>query len=168
VKDDRSHFPVPERRRRAARDIVAALSLPELRSTPSEPTRPLPMFELGRLSSDTSMLYAVGHVDASGRIASSEIVEALAWRPGEQLKIVTTLGAIAIFASPEGLYSAPRKPCVVVPIALRRRYGIKPGDHVFLAAAPEHAIVLVYSRQTMNDILAQYHSARTAGGEADS
>ena len=126
------------------------------------------MFEPGRLSRDASMLYGVGHVDASGRVASREIVEALAWRPGDRLEIVMARGAITIFASPEGLYSVPRKPCVVIPVAIRRRYGIKAGDHVFLAAAPEYAIVLVYPRQTVNDMLAQYHSERLAGGGAGS
>lgn len=164
MNDDCLHLPSSERRRTAARDIVATLSLPELCPTSLEPIRPLPVFELERLSRDTSMLYGVGHVDASGRVASREIVEALAWRPGDRLEMVTAHGAISIFASREGLYSVPRKPCVVIPVAMRRRYGIKPGDHVFLAAAPKYAIVLVYPRQTVNDMLAQYHSAQVADG----
>ena len=168
MNDDRLHLPSSERRRTAARDIVAALSLPELCPTSSAPIRPLPVFDLGRLSRDTSMLYGAGHIDASGRVASREIVEALDWRPGDLLEMVTAHSAISIFASPEGLYSVPRKPCVVIPAAIRRRHGIKPGDHIFLAAAPEYAIVLVYPRQTVNDMLAQYHAAQVADGGAGS
>jgi len=53
--------------RTAAQEIVAALSLPLSRPS-AEPLRPLPMVNLHQISRDTTMLYGVGPVDASGRV----------------------------------------------------------------------------------------------------
>ena len=105
------------------------------------------------------MLYGVGRVDASGRVASRDIVRALGWHPGDKLDVVTALGAIVILASPDGLFTVPPRPCIVIPAAARRQHDIEPGDHVLLAAAPEYGIVIVHTRQAMNDMLASYHSA---------
>ena len=105
------------------------------------------------------MLYGVGRVDASGRVANRDIVRALGWKPGDKLEIVPTLGCIIILASPDGLFSVPVKPCIVIPVAARQFHNISAGDHVLLAAAPEYGIVIVHTRQAMNDMLARYHAA---------
>jgi bifunctional DNA-binding transcriptional regulator/antitoxin component of YhaV-PrlF toxin-antitoxin module len=147
----------------AARDIVAALALP-LSPVAAEPLRPLPLFDLRRLSRDTTMLYGVGRVDASGRVSDREIVRALGWRPGDRLEVVPALGAIVILSAPEGLLSVPVRPCIVIPAAARRLHSIETGDHVLLAAAPEYGIVIVHTRQAMNDMLARYHSSVRSPG----
>ena len=74
--------PVTKNVRTAAHEIVAALALPAMSLAASEPLRPLPLIGLHQLSQDTTMLYGVGRVDASGRVASRDIVRALGWRPG--------------------------------------------------------------------------------------
>jgi bifunctional DNA-binding transcriptional regulator/antitoxin component of YhaV-PrlF toxin-antitoxin module len=146
------------RTRTAAQEIVAALALPLCPAEPG-PLRPLPLFDLDRLSRDTTLLYGVGRVDASGRVANRDIIRALGWKPGDKLEIVPTLGGIVILASPDGLFSVPRKLCVVIPVAARQHHHISAGDHVLLAAAPEYGIVIVHTRQAMNDMLARYHAA---------
>lgn len=144
--------------RTAAQDIVAALALP-LSPTSAEPLRPLPLFDLRQLSRDTTMLYGVGPVDASGRVKNSDIVRALGWQPGDKLEVIPGLGGIVILSSPGGLFTVPLKPCIVIPAAARRIHDIQPGDHVLLAAAPEYSVVIVHTRQAMNEMLARYHSA---------
>ena len=37
------------------------------------------------------MLYDIGRVDASGRVASNDIVNALHWRPGSKLDVIRDL-----------------------------------------------------------------------------
>jgi bifunctional DNA-binding transcriptional regulator/antitoxin component of YhaV-PrlF toxin-antitoxin module len=103
-------------------------------------------------------LYGVGRVDASGRVKSIDIVRALGWRAGDKLEVVTALGGIVIIASPEGLFSVPHQPCIVIPAAARHQHDIGPGDHVLLAAAPAYGVVVVHTRQSMNEMLARYHS----------
>jgi bifunctional DNA-binding transcriptional regulator/antitoxin component of YhaV-PrlF toxin-antitoxin module len=152
------------RTRTAAQEIVAALALPLCPVEP-EPLRPLPLIDLHQLSRDTTMLYGVGRVDASGRVKSCDIIRALGWKPGDKLEIVSTFGGIVFLASPDGLFSVPRNPCVVIPVAARQQHNITAGDHVLLAAAPEYGVVIVHTRQAMNDMLARYHAA-SPGPEA--
>lgn len=144
--------------RTAAQGIVAALALP-LTPAPAEPPRPLPLIGLHQLSRDTTLLYGVGPVDASGRIKNSDIVRALGWQPGDKLEVITGLGGIVIFSSHDGLFTVPAKPCIVIPAAARRIHDIQPGDHVLLAAAPVYGFVIVHTRQAVNEMLARYHSA---------
>ncbi len=148
----------PEDERTAAQNIVAALGLSPLPEDPSEPIRPLPLIDLRRLSRDTTVLYAVGRVDSSGRVMNTDIVRALGWQAGDKLEVVIALGGIVILASPDGLFSVPDKPRLVLPAAARRQHDIGPGDHVLLAAAPEYGVVVVHTRQAMNEMLARYHS----------
>ena len=149
--------------RTAAQAIVAALALP-LSPASAEPLRPLPLFSLHQLSRDTTMLYGVGPVDASGRVKNSDIVRALGWQPGDKLEVIPALGGIVILSSPDGLFTVPLKPCIVIPAAARRIHNIKPGDHVLLAAAPEYRVVIVHTRQAVNEMLARYHSTFPSRG----
>lgn len=145
--------------RSTAQAIVAALALPLSPAPMDEPFRPLPLIGLRQVSRDTTMLYGVGPVDASGRVKNSDIVRALGWQPGNKLEVVLGLGGIVIFPSPDGLFTVPAKPCIVIPAAARRIHDIQPGDHVLLAAAPEYGVVIVHTRQAVNEMLARYHSA---------
>jgi bifunctional DNA-binding transcriptional regulator/antitoxin component of YhaV-PrlF toxin-antitoxin module len=149
-----------EGRPTAARAIVATLALPlSPASASAEPLRPLPLFDLDQLSRDSTMIYGVGRVDASGRVANRDIVRALGWQPGDKLEVIPALGAIVILSAPDGLFCVPLRPCIVIPAAARRLHNIEVGDHVLLAAAPEYGIVIIHTRQAMNDMLARYHSA---------
>ena len=95
--------------RSAPRAIVAALALP-LSPASAEPLRPLPLVGLHQLSRDTTMLYGVGRVDASGRVKNRDIVRALGWQPGDKLEVIPGLGWIVIFSSPDGLSLYPLSP----------------------------------------------------------
>ena len=165
----RGALPVPRpdadspagRRGPAAHGIVAALALPDPSPAESEPVRPLPLPSLHQLPHDASMLYGIGRVDASGRVASHAIVSALRWQPGDKLEMILASGAIIFRASPDGLLSVPQRwPYIVIPAAARHRENIECGDYVLLAAAPEYGVAIVYELSVLNDMIAQYHSAR--------
>lgn len=147
--------------RTAAQDIVAALALP-LPPASAKALRPPPLIDLRQLSRDTTMIYGVGRVDASGRVANRDIVRALGWQPGDKLEVIPALGCIVILSSPDGLLCVPVRPCIVIPAAARRVRNIQTGDHVLLAAAPEYGTVIIHTPQAINDMLARYHSAPPA------
>jgi bifunctional DNA-binding transcriptional regulator/antitoxin component of YhaV-PrlF toxin-antitoxin module len=145
-----------------AQGVVGALVLPPARPAPSQPASPLPLTELHRLPRDASMLYDIGRVDSSGRIASNEIVNALNWGPGGKLDVVLTPQSIVVRSAPDGLFSVPQRPCIVIPSHARRPHGIKPGDHVLIAAAPDHGLVIVYPLSALDEMISRYHSASPA------
>jgi len=107
------------------------------------------------------MLYGIGRVDASGRVANHEIVQALGWQPGDRVEVTVANRAIVMRTSPGGLVSVPQRPCVVVPGAIRHRRGIRTGDHVLLAAAPDHGVVIVHTLSDLDDMLSDYHASRS-------
>jgi len=147
----------PTGSRPAAQQIIKALALP----TPGaarEPARPLPLTRLQRLPRETSMLYGIGRVDSSGRVANREIIEALHWRPGDKLEIVLMPSAIVIRACAEGSLRVPQRPSIVIPRPARILHGIEAGDHVLLAAAPAYDVVIVHALSALDDMLASYHS----------
>ena len=72
--------------------------------------------------------------------------------------VFMVIGGIVIIASPDGLFSVPHQPCIMIPAAARHQHDIGPGDHVLLAAAPDYGVVVVHTRQAMNEMLARYHS----------
>lgn len=145
------------RSRTTAQDIVAALALP---APPTAlPVRPLPLTDLHRWPRDTSMLYDIGQVDTSGRVASSDIVAALGWKPRDRLELILTAGAIVLRACPDGLFHMPERPRIIIPAAARHRHAIMPRDHVLLAAAPDYCTVIVYPLSALDEMIARYHSA---------
>lgn len=143
-----------------AQEVVASLVLPAAHPASSQPLSPLPLTGLHRLPRDASMLYDIGHVDGSGRVASNDIINALHWQPGSKLDVLLTPRSIVIRAAPDGLFSVPQRPCIVIPSHVRRPHGIKPGDHVLIAAAPDYGLVIVYPLSALDEMISRYHSAQ--------
>jgi bifunctional DNA-binding transcriptional regulator/antitoxin component of YhaV-PrlF toxin-antitoxin module len=152
----------PDGSRPTAQEIIKALALPAPGAAP-EPARALPMTRLQRLPRETSMLYGIGRIDSSGRVANREITEALHWQPGNRLDIVLTPSAIVIRACPDGLLRVPQRPAIVIPRPARTLHRIEAGDHVLLAASPEYDLVIVHTLSALDDMLASYHSTHATG-----
>jgi antitoxin component of MazEF toxin-antitoxin module len=143
----------------AAEGIVAALAIPELPA--SGQVRPLSLPDLHALPRDGSLVHGFGRIDASGRIASRPVTGALHWQPGDRLEVTLAAGAIIMHASPAGLLQVPPRPAIIIPAHARRRCGLKPGDHVLLAAAPGHALVIIYPPAALDEMIAGYHGTRS-------
>jgi bifunctional DNA-binding transcriptional regulator/antitoxin component of YhaV-PrlF toxin-antitoxin module len=148
------------RSRTTAHGVVASLALPAARPAASQPVSPLPLTSFHQLPRDASMLYDIGLVDGSGRVASNGIIDALGWRPGSKLDIILTPRTIVIRAAPDGLFSVPRRPCIIIPSHVRQPHGIKPGDHVLIASAPDYGLVIVYPLSALDEMISRYHSAK--------
>ena len=153
--------PAPTIRPQAtAQGIVASLALPPTRPAPAPPASPLPPTGLHQLPRDASMLYDIGRVDGSGRLTSNGIINALRWHHGSNLDVIWTSRSIVIRATLDGLFSVPRRPCIIIPAHARRPHGIKPGDQVLIAAAPDYGLVLVYPLSALDEMISRYHSAQ--------
>jgi hypothetical protein len=96
--------------------VIASLALPAARPAPAQPASPLPLTGLHQLPRDASMLYDIGRVDSSGRIASNDIINALRWRPGSRLDVILTPRTIVFRAAPRGQFRVPQRPCIIIPI----------------------------------------------------
>lgn len=142
-----------------AHGIVTALALPAARAETAQPVSPLPPGGLHPLPRDASMLYDIGRVDDSGRVASNDIINALRWQPGSRLDVIVTPRTIVIRAAPGGQFRVPQRPRIIIPAHVRRAHGIKLGDYVLIAAAPDHGLVIVYPLSALDEMITRYHSA---------
>jgi bifunctional DNA-binding transcriptional regulator/antitoxin component of YhaV-PrlF toxin-antitoxin module len=156
--DRRPWHPSAPRPQTTAQGIIAALTLPG--PSPPGPARPLPLPSLHLLPSDASMVYDIGSVDASGRIASHPVISAVGWQPGDRLDLIPATDAIVFRASPDGAWSVPPRGGVCLPARTRQRHRIAGGDRVLLAAAREYSVVIVYPASAINEMITSYHAAR--------
>ena len=144
-----------------AKEVVASLALPGVSPAVSPPVTPLSMADLSRLPRDASMLYDIVQVDGAGRVASKDITDALHWQPSSRLDVIVTPRTIVIRAAPGGLFFVPRRPRIIIPSHARRPHGIRPGDHVLIAAAPDYDLVIVYPLSALDEMISRYHSAES-------
>jgi len=104
--------------------------------------RPIPLASPpGRLD----VAYGFGRIDASGRVADRVTIAALGWRGGDRLTLTAEAGMMIARRDPGGMVTVPSRPYVVIPAALRRRCGLRAGDHVLLAAVPGEDMLAAYS-----------------------
>lgn len=141
-----------------ATDIVTSLALPTLPTRLAGSVRPLPVTKLHPLPRDTSMLYGIARVDASGRVSERHIVHALGWQPGDRLAVALIARGVVLHASEQGPLVLPPTRRLVIPLTARRHCDLEAGDHVLLAAAPEFGVVIVYTFAALDDMVVQYHT----------
>src|ERR1017187_1932985 len=91
------------------------------------------------------VIYGMGRIDASGRVADRAITSVLGWHGGDPLPVTATAGVVIARRDPSGMVTLPARPCIAIPAALRRRCGLYPGDRVLLAAAPQAGMLAAYS-----------------------
>ena len=82
------------------------------------------------------VVYGIGRIDASGRIADRTVTSALGWSGGDRLTLTADAGVVTARRDPGGMVTLPARAYIAIPAALRRRCGLQPGDRVLLAAAP--------------------------------
>ena len=148
-----------------AQGVIASLALPAARPESDQPVSPLPLTGLHLLPRDASMLYDIGRVDDSGRVASNDIINALHWQPGSKLDVILTPRTIIIRTAPGGLFTVPQRPRIIIPSHVRRAHEIKLGDHVLIAAAPDYGLVIVYPLSALDEMISRYHSAHREADE---
>ena len=99
------------------------------------------------------VVYGFGRMDESGRVADRTITSALGWRPGDRLTLTAAAGMVIARRDPDGMVTMPAKPYLVIPAALRRRCGLRPGDRVLLAVYPARDTLAAYSFAVVDEAL---------------
>lgn len=90
------------------------------------------------------VVYGLGRIDASGRVADRAVTRALGWRNGDRLTVTAESGVVVARRDPGGMVTVPARSYVVIPAALRRRCGLRAGDRVLLAALPAGDLLAAY------------------------
>ena len=99
------------------------------------------------------VVYGFGRIDASGRVADRVTIAALGWQGGDRLTVTAEAGVMIARRDPGGLVTVPSRPYVVIPAPLRRRCGLRAGDHVLLAASPGQDTLAAYSIAVVDQAL---------------
>jgi len=84
------------------------------------------------------------------------MTSALGWQPGDRLTLAAGAGVVIARRDPGGLVIMPSRPYIVIPAALRRRCGLRPGDRVLLAVFPAEEVLAVYSFAVVDQALRAY------------
>ena len=128
--------------------------------------RPLPLARPEPVPSvPDDMVYGLGRIDASGRIADRAVTSALGWRGGDRLTLTADAGIITVRREPGGMITLPGRCCIAIPAALRRRCGLRPGDRVLLAARPEADTLTAYSLAVVDQAIRAHGALSNAQGE---
>jgi hypothetical protein len=111
------------------------------------------------------VVYGIGRIDASGRIADRTVISALGWRGGDRLTLTADAGVITARRDPGGMVTLSGRAYIAVPARLRRRCGLRPGDRVLLAAVPGDGTLTAYCLAVVDQaIRAAYGSFPHAQG----
>jgi len=92
-------------------------------------------------------------MDSSGRVGDRAMTSALGWQPGDRLTLTAAAGVVIARRDPGGMATMPSKPYIVIPAALRRRCGLRPGDRVLLAVFPDRDALAAYSLAVVDQAL---------------
>jgi hypothetical protein len=127
--------------------------------------RPLPLARPEPLRSvPDDVVYGIGRIDASGRIADRAVISALSWRGGDRLTLTADAGVITARRDPGGMVTLPGRAHIAIPAPLRRRCGLRPADRVLLAAVPGHDTLAVYSLAVVDQAIRAHGSFPHAQG----
>ena len=149
--------------------LIAPLIPPRARPGTREHGRPttarrLPMAAVPEVPAvPGDVVYGTGRIDESGRVADRAMTGVLGWRAGDRLTFTAAAGVVIACRDPVGMVTMPAKPYLVIPAALRRRCGLRAGDHVLLAASPGEDKLTAYSFAVVDQALRAH--APLPGGE---
>ena len=85
-------------------------------------------------------------------MADRATIAALGWQGGDRLTLTAEAGVMIARRDPGGLITVPSRSYVVIPATLRRRCGLRAGDHVLLAASPGQDMLAAYPRRSWRTV----------------
>ena len=139
--------------------LIAPLIPPRARPGGREPgrtavARRLPLAAAPKVPAvPDGVVYGIGRMDGWGRVADRAMTSALGWQQGDRLTLTASAGVVIARRDPGGMVTMPAKPYIVIPAALRRRCGLRPGDRVLLAGFPAEDMLAAYSLAVVDQAL---------------
>jgi hypothetical protein len=128
--------------------------------------RPLPLARPVPVpSAPEDVVYGIGRIDASGRIADRAVISALGWLSGDRLTLTADAGVVTARRDPGGMITLQGRAYIAVPATLRRRCGLEPGDRVLLAALPAEDTLAAYSLAVVDQAIRAHGAFPHAQGE---
>ena len=61
------------------------------------------------------VVYGLGRIDASGRVADRTVTRALGWHGGDRLTLTASAGVVTARRDPDGLAILPPRHCIAIP-----------------------------------------------------
>jgi hypothetical protein len=128
--------------------------------------RPLPLARpVPAPPAPEDVVYGIGRIDSSGRIADRAVTTALGWRGGDRLTLTADAGVVTARRDPGGMLTLPGRAYIAIPAALRRRCGLHPGDRVLLAALLHEDTLAAYSLAVVDQAIRAHGALPHAQGE---
>jgi bifunctional DNA-binding transcriptional regulator/antitoxin component of YhaV-PrlF toxin-antitoxin module len=144
----------------------SGLSAARRRAGSAAGRRPLPLARPVPVpSAPDEVVYGIGRIDSSGRIADRTVIDALGWQGGDWLTLTVATGVVTARRDPGGMVTLPTRPYIAIPAALRRRCGLLPGDRVLLAAMPSAGTLTAYALAVVDQAIRAYGASQHAQGE---
>ena len=138
---------------------IAPLIPPPGRQGGREPGRPgvvrrLPVAAVPEVPAvPDDVVYGLGRMDSSGRVADRAMTAVLGWQPGDRLTLTAAAGVVMAHRDPDGMVALVSRRYLAIPAALRRRCGLQPGDRVLLAVFPARDALAAYSLAVVDQAL---------------
>ena len=128
--------------------------------------RPLPLARpVPEPPAPEDVVYGIGRIDSSGRIADRTVTTALGWRGGDRLTLTADAGVVTARRDPGGMVTLPARAYITIPAALRRRCGLNRGDRVLLAAVLHEDTLAAYSLAVVDQAIRAHGALPHAQGE---
>jgi hypothetical protein len=145
--------------------VVPSSAVPSGRR-PAAGRRPLPLARpVPAPPVPEDVVYGIGRIDSSGRIADRAVTTALGWRGGDRLTLTADAGVVTARRDPGGMVTLPARAYITVPAALRRRCGLHPGDRVLLAALLHEDTLAAYALAVVDQAIRAHGALPHAQGE---
>jgi hypothetical protein len=146
--------------------VIPSSADPAARRWPrSAAGRPLPLARpIPVPAAPEDVVYGIGRIDASGRIADRAVISALGWAGGDRLTLTADAGVVTARRDPGGMVTLPGRAYIAIPAALRRRCGLEPGDRVLLAAVPADDTLTAYCLAVVDQAIRAHGSFPHAQG----
>ncbi|GAB3449017.1 hypothetical protein [Actinophytocola sediminis] len=110
-------------------------------------------------SADGSLRYAMSRIDDSGKVPAAQLLDTLGWLPGDRVEIRVENSIIILRNDPYGAVSVARRRALLVPVAARRACGLKTGDGLLLAAAPQFNLIMAHPPAVLDKMMTLYHQS---------
>lgn len=127
------------------------------------PRRALPLAAMPPVRPPDAAVYGMAAMDDRGRITDRPVLRALGWTPGTRTHVHVRHDIAIVTARSDGPHAVTAHGHLRLPVPVRHRLDLRPGDRMLLAAIPAEARLIVYPPAALDALLAA--SDLASGGQ---